>query len=334
MPDLSANARAHRPSRRPFNGVVTWFDHHLYSFVASLGRIARKPWATALTVGVMAIALALPLGLWLVLANVQRFSGDVQRSREISIFLKSDVDAAHAQSLAQTLRGRGDIGRVQVRTPEQGLAELRASGLGDAISAAGANPLPSLLIVTPNGDEALLASSLQQLPEADLVQHDAQWRQRLDGWLRFGMRIVLVLGALLGMGALLVVGNTVRLDIQSRREEIGVLQHLGATDGFIRRPFLYLGAWYGLAAGALALGLLTLAALAMRAPLAELATRYGSRFALEGFDPVTAASVVLGVAALGWLGAGIVTGHYLRQMRDTSLKSAPLKATPLTGRHA
>ncbi|MDB6163102.1 MAG: efflux transporter, permease protein [Xanthomonadaceae bacterium] len=305
------------PPLRPMGRVGTWFDHHLYSFVASLGRVARRPWSTALTVGVMAVALALPLGLWLVLGNVTRFAGDVQQSREISIFLKPAVDVARARALAQALRVRGDIGRVQLRTPEQGLAELRASGLGDAVEAAGINPLPSVLIVSPKGDETLLVSSLQQLPDADLVQHDALWRKRLDGWLRFGTRIALVLGALLGLGALLVVGNTVRLDIQSRREEIAVLQHLGATDGFVRRPFLYLGAWYGLAAGALAIGLLTLAALALREPLAELAASYGSRFLLTGFDPTTAAGVVLGVTALGWLGAGLVTGHYLRQTRPT-----------------
>ncbi|HEX2595553.1 MAG TPA: FtsX-like permease family protein, partial [Luteimonas sp.] len=215
------------------------------------------------------------------------------------------------------LRARSDIGRVELRTPAQGLAELRAGGLGDAISAVGDNPLPSLLIVTPKGDESLLAASLQRLPEADLVQHDAQWRDRLDGWLRFGTRVALVLGTLLGLGALLVVGNTVRLDIQSRREEIGVLQHLGATDGFIRRPFLYLGAWYGLAAGGMAIGLLTLAALALREPLAELAARYGSQFWLTGFDPLTAGAVVLGTTLLGWLGAGLVAGHFLRQTRPT-----------------
>jgi cell division transport system permease protein len=313
---MEATARRSPPSR-PLGRVGTWFDHHLYSFVASLGRVARKPWSTALTVGVMAVALALPLGLWLVLANVARFSGDVEQSREISVFLKPDVAVARAQALAATLRARSDIGAVQLRTPEQGLAELRAGGLGDAIDAAAANPLPSLLIVTPRGDESLLVASLQRLPEADLVQHDAQWRTRLDGWLRFGTRVALVLGMLLGLGALLVVGNTVRLDIQSRREEIGVLQHLGATDGFIRRPFLYLGAWYGLAAGALAIGLLTAAALALRQPLADLATSYGSRFELAGFDPLTAAGVVLGATVLGWLGAGIVTGHYLRQTRPT-----------------
>jgi cell division transport system permease protein len=134
----------------------------------------------------------------------------------------------------------------------------------------------------------------------------------------FGQRLVWVLAALFGLGALLVVGNTVRLDIQSRREEIGVLQLLGASDGFIRRPFVYLGAWYGLAAGALALGLLTLAALALRAPLASLARSYGSPFALVGLDPVGATAVVVAATAIGWLGAWLVTGHFLRQTRPTA----------------
>ncbi len=310
-------ARKPRAARAP-SSVGTWFDHHLYSFVASLGRVVRKPWATALTVGVMAVALALPLGLWLVLDNVARLSGNVQQSREISVFLKQDIGSARATALADELRARGNIGKVELRTPQQGLEELRArGGLGDAIDAVGENPLPSLLVVTPKGDETLLVSSLRQLPEADLVQHDSLWRQRLDGWLRFGGRVAWVLAALLGLGALLVVGNTVRLDIQSRREEIGVLQLLGATDGFIRRPFLYLGAWYGLAAGVLSIALLTLAATALRSPLAELAASYGSRFELIGFDPAFAAAIVLAAALLGWLGAGLVTGHFLRQTRPT-----------------
>jgi cell division transport system permease protein len=299
------------------SGPGAWIDHHGYSFTASLGRLLGKPWATVLTVGVMAVALALPLGLWLVLANVARLSGEVQQSREISVFLQQDLAPERVQALADTLRARNDVASVELRTPEQGLAQLRDAGLGDAIDALDENPLPGVLVVRPAGDEALLADSLSHLPEADLVQHDADWRQRLDGWLRFGNRVALVLALLLGLGALLVVGNTVRLDIQSRREEIGVLQHLGATDGFIRRPFLYLGAWYGLAAGAIALALLTLAALALRAPLAELAASYGSRFALGGFGMPAALAVLAGAALLGWLGAGIVTGHYLRQTRPT-----------------
>ena len=297
-----------------------WFDHHAYSLVASLGRFFRKPWATLLTIGVMAVALALPLGLWLVLGNVARFAGEVQQSRELSVFLKPEVDVAKARALADQLRARGDIAQVALRTPDDGLAALRERGdLDAAIDALGAdaNPLPSVLLVTPAGDDLLLAESLSHLPDADLVQHDALWRQRLDGWLRFGGRVALVLAALLGLGALLVVGNTVRLDIQSRRDELGVLQLLGASDGFIRRPFLYLGAWYGLAAGALALGLLTAAWLALQAPLAELAASYGSGFALRGVDPLQAAIVLAAATALGWLGAGLVTGHFLRQTRPT-----------------
>ena len=172
-----------------------------------------------------------------------------------------------------------------------------------------------MLLVTPAGDGGLLADTLRDTAGIETVQHDAEWRRRLDGWLRFGGRVAMVLALLLGVGALLVVGNTVRLDIQARREEIGVLQLLGASDGFIRRPFLYLGAWYGLGAGALALLMLTAANLALDAPLAELSASYGSAFALQGLDAVQAGWVLLGATALGWLGAGIVTGHFLRQTR-------------------
>jgi cell division transport system permease protein len=307
--------------------IGMWFDHHVYSLVASLGRLFRKPWATALTVGVMAVALALPLGLWATLQNVQRFAGDMQQSRQISLFLKPAIAVERAKSLAQELKSRTDVAAVEVRTPDQGLEELRQRGLGDSLAALEGNPLPSLLIVTPKldahaldgstRDSTALAQALQALPEADVVQHDAGWRNRLDQWLRFGARLAWVLAALLGLGALLVVGNTVRLDIQARRDEIGVLQLLGASDGFIRRPFLYLGACYGLLAGALALALLTATDLALREPLAELARSYGSGFALHGFDIVEAAAIVVGAGVLGWLGAGLVTGHYLRQTRPT-----------------
>lgn len=293
-----------------------WLDHHAYSLVSALGRIARRPWSTLLTIGVMAVALALPLGLALVLDNVGRFAGSAQQSRQIALFLEVEVDGARAAELADELRTRDDVAAVELRTPEQGLEELREQGgLDAAIDALDANPLPSVLLVTPAGDGALLADALRDAPGVEMLQHDAEWRRRLDGWLRFGGRVALVLALLLGLGAVLVVGNTVRLDIQSRREEIGVLQLLGASDGFIRRPFLYLGAWYGLGAGLVALALLTATNLALQPPLAELATSYGSDFALEGLGAAQAGWVLLGATVLGWLGAGVVTGHFLRQTR-------------------
>lgn len=306
------------PASMHRSGLATWFDHHVYSLVASVGRLLRKPGGTGLTVGVMAIALALPIGLWAALQNVERFAGDVRESRRVSVYLDPAVGPAAVDEFVAAVQARADVDRVELRTPEQGLEELRAGGIDAAVDALGANPLPHLLLVTPRGDEVRLAGALEAMDGVDLVQHDAVWRKRLAGWLGFGERLAWVLAALLGAGALLVVGNTVRLDIQSRREELGVLQLLGATDGFIRRPFLYLGACYGLLSGALALAVLTGIEHALRAPLQGLTASYGSGFTLAGFTPTSAVAIVLGAGILGWLGAGLVTGHYLRQTRPDS----------------
>ena len=299
---------------------TAWLSHHAQSVATSLGRLLRRPWATLLTVGVMALALALPLGLWVAVNNVQRLDDQVQSARALTVFLKTDVDAAQAQALAGTLRQRPDVAAVAVVTPEQSLARLRErADLAQAIDALGPEQaraaLPSLLELTPRAAEAPLVQALQVLPQVERVQYDARWQQRLRAWLVFGSRAVAVLAAMLGLGMLLVVGNTVRLDIQSRREEISVLQLLGASDGYVQRPFLYLGAWYGLAAGAVALGVLTLAGMALAEPLSALASRYGSGFALHGIGPIHAGIVLVSSTVLGWMGAALVSGHYLRQTR-------------------
>ena len=315
---MTAQPQANTATAGPRSGVGIWLDQHLYSFVASLGRVLRRPWTTLLTIGVMAVALALPLGLGLALDNLRHFAGNVEQSREIDLFLTPETPVARAQALAETLRARDDVASVEVRTPDQGLADFRQrSGLADSLDLLDGNPLPALLVVVPEGDEARLVAALEALPETDLLQHDAAWRERLTGWMGFGERLTWVLAALFGLGALLVVGNTVRLDIQSRREEIGVLQLLGASDGFIRRPFLYLGAWYGFGAGLLALGLIAAAGLAMREPLAALSASYASQFSLKGLDALHSGLVLLGTVLLGWLGAWAVTGHFLRQTRPT-----------------
>jgi cell division transport system permease protein len=298
-----------------------WREQHAYSLVSSLGRFFQRPFATVLTVGVMAVAIALPLALGIALANLQRLSGNLQSSREIAVFLRVEVDAAQAERLATELRARRDVASVELRTPAQGLAEFRQlSGLGEAAALLADNPLPSVLRVTPiAGDGARLAQQLKARPEVELVQYDAAWRQRLSAWLGFGRTLAAVLASVLGLGVLLVVGNTVRLEIGNRREEIAVLQQLGATDGFIRRPFIYLGAWYGLAAGAAALGLLALAGALLQPSLANLAGSYGSAFSLRGPEPAAAAALLLATSFIGWLGAWLASGHHLRQTRPTDL---------------
>ena len=326
---MSANPKAEARSkpaatRRSEGGVFSrlraWRDQHAYSLVSSLGRFFQRPFATLLTVGVMAVAIALPLGLGLGLSNIERFSGNVRESREVTVFLKPDVDAGAAQRIAEELRQRPDVAEIRLKTPAQGLAEFKQmSELAGALDVLQDNPLPTVLIVLPKDDGVALADALRPRPEVDLVQHDAVWRERLTAWLEFGTRLTLVIAALLGLGVLLVVGNTIRLEIGTRREEIGVLQQLGATDGFVRRPFLYLGAWYGAAAGAAALGLLALAGLALQPPLSRLVASYSGQFRLAG--PGWSGALVILAAAIGfgWLGAWLASSHHLRQTRPTDL---------------
>jgi len=303
-----------------FKRLRAWREQHAYSLVSSLGRFFRRPFATLLTVGVMAIAIALPLGLGLALQNVARLSGAVQASREVAAFLRIDVTPEQVERLATDLRARPDVASVAIKSPEQGLAEFRAmSGLADALDVLDHNPLPAVVTVAPRDEGDAIAAALQQRGEVEHVQHDAVWRQRLAAWLGFGERLAWIIAALLGLGMLGVVGNTVRLDIGARREEIGILQQLGATDGFVRRPFIYLGAWYGLASGALALALLALAGLLLQPRLDALVTSYGSRFDLDGPGWPGVICVLAVATGIGWLGAWLATGHHLRQTRPTEI---------------
>ena len=307
------------PGRRLGRRLGALRDLHLYSLVSSLGRLLARPWATLLTVGVMAVALALPAGLLLALSLFSGLAGDLREARSLSLFLEAEVAADAAEALAARLRQRADVSAVALRSPEQGLAEFRGmTEFAGALAVLDYNPLPTVLVVDPaaGADAAALAAALEAQPGAAFVQHDAVWRERLAAWLAFAARLAWVVAILLGLGALLVVGNTVRLDIQGRAEEIAIVQLLGATDGFVRRPFLYLGAWYGLGAGLLALLLLGAGALALRGPLAALSGSYGSPPPALPAGAAAAALVLLAASLLlGWLGAWLAAGHHLRQER-------------------
>jgi cell division transport system permease protein len=211
------------------------------------------------------------------------------------------------------------VAAVEVRDPAAGLDELRRlEGFGEALELIGDNPLPSVLVVAPlDGADAarigVLATSVAAVDGVDFVQYDLVWRQRLDAALALATRIVWVAGILLALGALLVVGNTIRLDVAARAEEIAVVQLLGGTDGFVRRPFLYAGAWYGLLAAVVAVAGAWLAFAALAAPVARLADSYGASHALLGPGFGTSAAVLAGGIVLGWIGAWAAVGRQLAQ---------------------
>ena len=307
-----------KPPKKSRLSVRAWREQHLYSFFSSLGRLAARPWATVMTLAVLSLALAFPLLFWLLLDNARGLSGTVEDSRAISVFLKSDTDAAAVEALAGKLRKHADVQSVVVKTPEQGLEEFKAhSGFADALNVLHYNPLPALLIVDPRAasegtDPApTLVEEFRRDPAVDQVQYDAQWKQRLNAILQLAQRGAAVLAVLLALAALLVVGNTVRLDIQGRADEIAVMQLLGADNGFVRRPFLYIGFWYGALAGVVSLILIGLVEWALAAPISALASSYDHRFDVHGLSIAQMGIVLAASAALGWLGAWIAASRHI-----------------------
>lgn len=308
-------ARRHPAPRR----FASWCEHHRWSAWASLRRLASRPLGSLLTIAVMGLALALPLAFFLLLGNIHKLGDALGQNQAISVFLASGQDGAQAQRLATELTARADVAAVQVKTPQQGMEELsRMQGFSAVFQLLDANPLPYVLLVTPRdtlGASAVerLAGDMQGLAGVDTVRDAGTWRQRLDALLVLGNRVVLVLASLLALAALLVVGNTVRVDIASRSQEIGVLLLVGASAAFVRRPYLYAGAWYGLFGGALAALLAAGIEWALTAPVQQLSAAYAGRLQIAGLPLWLLLGVPLATAVLGWLGARLVSAWQLHQ---------------------
>lgn len=297
----------------------SWQEHHGWSAAASLRRLASRPLGSLLTIAVMGLALALPLAFYLLLGNVQKLGNALGQSEAVSVFLKTGQTAQQAQMLAQQLGERPEVAAVTVKTPQQGMDELaKMQGFSGALQTLDDNPLPYVLQLQPRAQVS--AAALEQLVtdaramhSVDLVQDAGSWRQRLDALLGVGNRAVLVLASLLALAALLVVGNTVRVDIASRSEEIGVLLLVGASGAFVRRPYLYAGIWYGLFSGILAAVLAVLIEFALAAPVAQLSQAYDGKLQIGGLPLWLLLAVPLAAAALGWLGARLVSAWQLRK---------------------
>ncbi|RDD82439.1 ABC transporter permease [Dyella tabacisoli] len=278
-----------------------------------------RPLGTLLTVAVMGLALALPLAFYLLLGNVQKMGDALGQNQTVSAFLKSGQTGSAAELIATKLRDRADVAAVAVKTPQQGLDELaKMQGFGGALHALDDNPLPYVLDVLPKPGLAAneveqLVTDLRAIQGIDLVQDSGTWRQRLDALLGVGKRTAMVLAALLTLAALLVVGNTIRMDISSRSEEIDVLMLVGASRAFVRRPYLYAGIWYGLFSGLLAALLAVLVELALAEPVSRLGSAYEGRLQIGGLPLWLLIAVPFAAAVLGWLGARLVSAWQLRK---------------------
>jgi cell division transport system permease protein len=312
------------PGRALAGLLRSWFRLHLQTLVGSLGRLAAQPVATAMTVAVIGIALALPASLHLLVTNLQALSGHWDDSIELSVYLEPGQSEARAAGLAAEIGAWPGVAAVQLITATEALARFReGSGLGDAIDALEGNPLPHLVTVrpAPGHDDAdavgQLAERLRSLPEADLVQADVEWVRRLFAMVEIARRLAGLAGTLLAIGVLVIVGNTIRLDIQNRRDEIEVVKLVGGTDGFIRRPLVYGGTWYGLGGGLAALAVVQLGLLALSGPVARLSGLYGSGFRPAGLGATGALTLVLLGAILGWLGAWISATRHLRRIEPS-----------------
>jgi cell division transport system permease protein len=294
---------------------------HLQALLGSLGRLARSPLSTLLTLLVIALALALPASLRLFVTNAQAATGNFGNAIDLSVYFRTEVPLAKAQQLAAAARARADVAEVTLIPADQALEDFRSySGFGDALAALKENPLPHVLHVRPRA-EASSAPALDRLrgylsawPEVELVQVDSQWVQRFNAILEVLRQLLLMAAALLGIGVLAVIGNTIRLEIDGRRAEIEVIKLVGGSNSFVRRPFLYTGLLYGLGGALLAWGIVALAIGLLGEPVDHLARLYGSHFQLRGPSPAEIGTLLGAGAALGWLGAWISAARHLRSI--------------------
>lgn len=315
--------KAHDAQARPRRRAPFAMRRHQHAWCVrdSLRQLLRRPLGSSLTVAVMGIALALPLAFFLLLANVRHFAVALGNSQSVNVFLQPSLAEDAAQNLATILRARADVATVTLRTPQQGLAEMAAlQGFGAAIKALPGNPLPFVLLVEPRAGAnraavATLVAAVRALPGVDLVQDNGVWRARLDALLALGRRVAVLLAVLLGAAAVLVIGNTVRLDIRGQANVIAVQQLLGASPAFVRRPYLYAGVWYGLAAGAFAIALVLVLEAVLAAPVRDLVASYAGQLRLGGLDWITLGGAWLAAIAMGWLGAFIASSRHLARQR-------------------
>lgn len=327
-PRSSAKTEAVKPPQRGARSQQTrfssrlraWGRHHRSMAWDSFQRLVRYPVGNLLTMLAIAIALVLPAALWLTLDSARLLDAELDDSATLTVYLELAADDAQALRIEEAVNAEQSVLTTQLITAEQGMAEFQqALGLDDALAGLEDNPLPISIVVRPESVDPVamqqLANTLEALSGVDEVRVDLAWVERLRNLAELGRRVALALGALFGLGVLLVVGNTIRLSVESRRREIEVVMLIGATHAFVRRPFLYSGAWYGLGGGLLALCLLGLGNHWLSLPVAALAASYGASFSLPQLDATGSTILLTCSTLLGWLGAWLAVTRHLSSIR-------------------
>ncbi|WP_438951863.1 permease-like cell division protein FtsX [Porticoccus sp.] len=322
--DKKMPAREQR--RGASGGQVRWSDrlksylqHHQQLLTSTSRKLLTEPVQTLMTSLVVAIALGLPAALYLGIVNLEQLGSRVETTAQLTLFLNKSASDETIEQLRQSLSEDADIRSVSYISRQQTLEEFRElSGFGDVLEMLEENPLPAVLLVQPNnrfqGDlvasEALVAR-LMAMPVVDDVRLDMKWMERLQAILSVGERLAFALALALSLGVLLIVGNTIRLAIENRRDEIIVVKLVGGTDSYVRRPFLYTGVWYGLIGGVLAWILVALALFSLSGLVSRLATLYQSVFELEGLGMVGLLYLMATGALLGLVGAWLAVARHL-----------------------
>ena len=303
------------------SGVSSYGTRHLQALFGAAGRLVRAPLATLLTLIVIGVALALPSGLALLVGNLRAATGDLATAVDFTVHFKLGTPIERVQQVAAGARQRAGVASVTVVTADQALEEFKqASGFGDALAALETNPLPHHLTVRPAPDASgpteveSLRRYFAAFPEVEIVQLDLDWVRRLHSLLDLLRRSLWVIVAVLGLGVLAVIGNTIRLEIQQRRQEIEVTKLVGGSNAFVRRPFLYTGIFYGLGGALLAAGIVAGGMAYLDQAVRDLSAQYGGGFHMTGLGPQGLGILAAVGAALGWFGALISTGRHLRRI--------------------
>lgn len=301
-----------------------WLRRHSYSFFSSLGVLVKHKVGTLMTVLVLGIAMFLPLGLYITLANLDGMNLRQDEWSAITVFFEAGTTQEEVNRVADELKQRFETDAVAIISPAQGMADFRdASGFGESLDMLEENPLPWVMQVSPHqgsteeveAQVGALTGFLESVDSIEVTQFDYKWLQRLGRMVELGQAAVTVLVLLFGLAVIVVVANTIRLDVASHAEEIEILALVGAGNAFVRQPFLYTGLWYGLMGGLLAVLLLGITMLYLGRPLGLLLETYGTIFNLRGLGIQQSLWVLSGGGFLGWLGAWISVQRYLRRLK-------------------